>query len=93
MDAESVAVRIRDDGSPTRWHVERLDGERDVVTSKMLDRLVEVVHLEDKLGTVARRLQKWLVADAERVRTDLVLDPELIAIPDNMELVSPRTPS
>lgn len=82
MNAEFVPVGVQDNRCPAAGHVERLDGERHVVTSKMLYRLVEVVHFQHQVGTVARWLQEWFISKTERVRTDLILDPELVAVID-----------
>jgi hypothetical protein len=63
MNAEFVPVGVQNN-RPAAGHVERLDGERHVVTSKMLYCLVEVVHFQSKVRTVAGWLQEWFIADA-----------------------------
>ena len=80
VDAELVAVRVNDDGRPAGGHVEGFHGKGHAVGFEVRDRFVEVLHLQHELGSVAGRLHEGFVADAQRVRADLILDPELIAL-------------
>ena len=99
MNAEFVTVGIQDNRRPAAGHFERRKGERHLVTSEMLYRLVEVIHFQRQVGTVARWLQEGFVSDSERVRTDLILDPELVAVidasradePENILIEGPGT--
>ena len=90
MNAEFVAVRVQNNRCPAAWHVERLNGERHVVASQMVYRLVEVVHFQSKVGTVAGWLQEWFIANTERVRTDLILHIELAAVIDRSRAGEPQ---
>lgn len=78
MNAKFVTVGVQDNRCPAVRKVERLKGERHVVMSEVFYRLVEVIHFQHKLRTIARWLQEWFFADGERVRTDLILDPESV---------------
>ena len=50
------------------------------MTFQMLHRLIKVVNFQHQVGTIARWLEEWFIADTQRVRTDLLLDVELVAI-------------
>ncbi|HSF08437.1 MAG TPA: hypothetical protein VLA60_03425, partial [Nitrospirales bacterium] len=63
MNAELITVGVQDNRCPAVRKVERLKGELHVVMSEMFYRLVEVVHFQHKLRTVARWLQEWFFAD------------------------------
>ena len=99
MNAEFVTVGIQDNRCPAAGRLERRKGERHLVTSGMLYRLVEVIRFQRQVGTVARWLQEGFVSDSERVRTDLILDPELVAVidasradePENILIEGPGT--
>jgi hypothetical protein len=78
MNAELVPVGVQDNRRPAVRKVERLKGKLHVVMSEMFYRLVEVVHFQHKLRTVPRWLQEWFFSDSQRVRADLILDPESV---------------
>jgi hypothetical protein len=80
VNTESITVGVQDNRCPAAGHVERLHGELHLVTPEMLNGLVEVVHFQHQVRTIARWLQEWLIGYAERVRTDLILDVKLAAV-------------
>lgn len=77
MDAQSVAIWIHDDRcAASRRRDKRLDRERNLVLPEVLDRLPEIVHFQTDVRPIARRLQERFLPDRERVRPDLILEPE-----------------
>lgn len=78
MNAEFVAVGVLDNRCPAAGQRDRFKGELHVVMPEMLDGLVKVFHFQRKMRTIARWLQERFLSNGERVRADLVLDPESI---------------
>jgi hypothetical protein len=72
VDAEFIAIRVHDDCRPAaRRHHRRLKRKPDVLTREMFDRLIEIVRFQHHVRTISGRLEERLVANTERVRTDL----------------------
>ena len=78
MNAELITVRVQDNRCPAVRKVERLKSELHIVVPEMFNSLIKVVHFQHKLRTVARWLQEWFLSDSQRVKTDLILDPESV---------------
>lgn len=53
MNAEFVTVGVQDNRCPAVRKVERLKGELHLVMPEVFNRLVEVIHFQHKLRTVA----------------------------------------
>jgi len=81
MDAEFVSIGVYNYGrSATGRHDRRLKGKLHFVIPEVLDRLIEVIYLQHKMRTIAGWLQERFISDPERVRPNLILDPELVAV-------------
>jgi hypothetical protein len=79
MNAEFIAVRIRNDGGAApRRRDERLKGEWHFVLFEVFDRCFEIIHLQHNVWTIARWFQERFLPHGERVRSDLILEPEAV---------------
>jgi hypothetical protein len=73
MNAELVAVRVKDDRTLAPRRIERLKGELHLVMSEMLHRAVEILHLEREVRAIGRWFEERTIPDGERVRTNFIL--------------------
>ena len=53
VNAQLVAIRVKDDGSSASGCVERLKCELHVMLPEMLYRSFEIIHFKNKMGTIA----------------------------------------
>jgi hypothetical protein len=79
VNAQLVAVRVKNGGTSASGGVERIKRELHVMLPEVLYRFLEIIHFKNKTRTVARWLHERTISNGKCVRADFILNPKSIA--------------